>query len=39
EDLVESGSMAGARKQGLLRLEGRQYVIQDGDISHFLFNV
>ena len=39
EDLVESGSMAGARKQGLLRLEGRQYVLQDGDISHFLFNV
>ena len=39
EDLVESGSMAGARKQGLLRLEGRKYVLQDGDISHFLFNV
>ncbi len=39
EDLVESGSMAGARKQGRVRLEGRQYVLQDGDVSHFLFNV
>jgi GTP-binding protein YchF len=39
ENLVESGSMANARKQGLLRLEGRNYVLQDGDISHFLFNV
>lgn len=39
ENLVESGSMANARKQGLVRLEGRQYVLQDGDISHFLFNV
>ena len=39
EDLVQSGTMANARKQGLVRLEGRQYVIQHGDISHFLFNV
>jgi GTP-binding protein YchF len=39
EDLVKSGSMASARKKGLLRLEGRQYVLQDGDISNFLFNV
>ena len=39
ENLVESGSMASARKQGLVKLEGRQYVLQDGDISHFLFNV
>jgi hypothetical protein len=38
-DLVETGSMVNARKQGLVRLEGRQYVLQDGDISHFLFNV
>ena len=39
EDLVKFGSMASARKQGLVRLEGRRYVLQDGDISHFLFNV
>ena len=39
EDLVKSGSMANARQQGLVRLEGRQYVLQHGDISHFLFNV
>ena len=39
ENLVESGSMASARKQGLEKLEGRQYVLQDGDISHFLINV
>ncbi len=39
ENLVQAGSMANARKQGLVRLEGRQYVLQHGDISHFLFNV
>ena len=38
-DLVKVGSLAKARKQGLVRLEGRNYVLKDGDISHFLFNV
>lgn len=39
ERLMEAGSLAAAKKRGTVRLEGRDYVIQDGDISHFLFNV
>ena len=39
EDLARTGSMAAARKQGLVRLEGKDYVLRDGDVSHFLFNV
>jgi GTP-binding protein YchF len=38
-DLVKSGSIAEARKKGLLRLEGKEYVVQDGDVITFLFNV
>ena len=33
------GSFAAAAKKGLQRLEGKEYVIQDGDIAHFRFNV
>jgi len=39
DDLGRCGSIAEARKQGLLRLEGKDYVIQDGDVITFLFNV
>lgn len=39
EDLVGAGSMNAAREKGLLRLEGKEYVVQDGDIMHFRFNV
>ncbi len=39
QDLVSSGSLAEARKRGILRLEGKTYVIQDGDIVNYLFNV
>jgi GTP-binding protein YchF len=38
-DLEKCGSVAEARKQGLLRLEGKNYIVQDGDIITFLFNV
>jgi len=38
-DLVKSGSMAEARKKGLLRLEGKNYTVQEGDVITFLFNV
>ena len=38
-DLVKCGSIAEARKKGLLRLEGKDYVVQDGDVITFLFNV
>ncbi|GIW05274.1 MAG: ribosome-binding ATPase YchF [Dehalococcoidia bacterium] len=39
EDLVSAGSLAEARKRGLLRSEGKQYVVQDGDVIEYLFNV
>ncbi|WP_248929357.1 redox-regulated ATPase YchF [Paenibacillus hamazuiensis] len=39
EDLVGSGSMNAAKEKGLLRLEGKEYVVQDGDVMHFRFNV
>ena len=38
-DLVKCGSIAEARKKGLLRLEGKEYIVQDGDVITFLFNV
>ncbi len=39
DDLMSAGSMAEARKQGTLRLEGKEYIVQDGDIMHIRFNV
>ena len=39
DDFMACGSFAAATKKGLLRLEGKDYVIQDGDIAHFRFNV
>ena len=39
DDLVRAGSYAAAREQGLLRLEGKDYVMQEGDVVHFRFNV
>lgn len=39
EDLVACGSFAEARRKGLLRTEGKQYVVQDGELLHILFNV
>lgn len=39
DDLVASGGMAGAKEKGLVRLEGKEYVMQDGDVVLFRFNV
>src|SRR5437667_1309869 len=39
DDFMAGGSFAVAAKKGLQRLEGKDYVIQDGDIAHFRFNV
>ena len=40
EQLVEcSGNLAAAREKGWIRSEGKEYVVQDGDVMHFLFNV
>jgi len=38
-DMVKCGSLAEAHKKGLLRLEGKSYIVQDGDVITFLFNV
>jgi len=38
-DLVAAGSMAAAREAGKVRLEGKEYVMQDGDVVNFRFNV
>jgi hypothetical protein len=38
-DLARAGSIAGARERGWLRLEGRDYEVQDGDLVYFRFNV
>lgn len=38
-DLIRCGSYAAAREQGLLRLEGKEYVMREGDVVHFRFNV
>jgi hypothetical protein len=39
DDLDKFGSEAGIKAAGKLRMEGKEYVVQDGDIMHFLFNV
>ena len=39
EDLVKSGSMTEAREKGLIRSEGKEYVMKDGDVVNFKFNV
>ena len=39
EDYVRLGSEAAVREAGLLHIEGKDYVVQDGDIMHFRFNV
>ncbi|NLT16852.1 MAG: redox-regulated ATPase YchF, partial [Clostridiales bacterium] len=39
DTLMECGSMAAAKERGLLRLEGRDYVVADGDVVLFRFNV
>ena len=39
DDLVACGGMAGAKEKGLVRLEGKEYVMKDGDVVLFRFNV
>jgi ribosome-binding ATPase YchF (GTP1/OBG family) len=38
-DLLKCGGMAEAKRQGLVRLEGKTYIVKDGDVINFLFNV
>lgn len=39
DDLVAAGSEQAAREKGRVRLEGKEYLVQDGDVMHFRFNV
>jgi ribosome-binding ATPase len=39
DDFVKYGSEAAARESGRLRIEGKEYVVKDGDVMHFRFNV
>lgn len=39
DSLMECGSMAAAKEKGLVRLEGKEYILQDGDVVLFRFNV
>jgi ribosome-binding ATPase len=39
DELMKAGSYATAREKGLLRLEGKDYIMQEGDVVHFRFNV
>lgn len=38
DKLLEAGGYVGAREKGWLRMEGKEYVVQDGDVVHFHFN-
>ena len=39
QDLLNAGSYAAARDKGLIRIEGKEYIVQDGDVILFRFNV
>ena len=39
DELMKAGSYAAAREKGLLRLEGKEYIMQEGDVVNFRFNV
>ncbi len=39
DDFVEFGGESGCKEHGKLRIEGKEYIVQDGDVMHFRFNV
>jgi len=39
EEYIKNGGEKGAKEVGKLRSEGKEYIVQDGDVMHFLFNV
>ena len=39
DDFVQNGGDQGAKEAGKLRLEGKDYITQEGDVMHFRFNV
>ena len=38
-DFINYGGEKGAKEAGKLRSEGKEYIVQEGDVLHFLFNV
>jgi len=39
DDFIAAKGEAGAKEKGLLRVEGKEYLVKDGDVMHFRFNV
>ena len=39
QNLIDSGSIVNAKNKGLLRSEGKEYIVNEGDVMEFLFNV
>ena len=39
QDYITAGGEGGAKEKGLMRLEGKEYVVQDADVMHCRFNV
>ena len=39
KDYIVNGGELGAKENGKIRLEGKEYIVQDGDVIHFKFNV
>ena len=39
DDYIENGGELGSKENGKLRLEGKEYLVKDGDVIHFKFNV
>ena len=39
DDYIAHGGENGAKEAGKMRLEGKDYIVQDGDVMHFRFNV
>jgi len=39
DDFIEHKGEAGCKQAGKLRVEGKEYIVKDGDVLHFLFNV
>ena len=39
EDFISFGGEAKAKEAGKMRAEGKEYIVKDGDVIHFLFNV
>ena len=39
KDIIKAGSEHAVRENGLLKVEGKAYLVKDGDVIHFLFNV